>query len=78
VCIFLIDCTAFADSFTHFAEQLSRPLQAPTLTDTPVQLPSHSTYHCGQVNARLRELGGDPPLVNYIAWVWFGPPEPIW
>jgi uncharacterized damage-inducible protein DinB len=62
----------------HFAEQLGRPLQAPTLADTLVQLPAHSTYHRGQVNARLRELGGEPPLVDYIAWVWFGRPEPNW
>jgi len=62
----------------HFAEQLGRPLQAPTLADTLVQLPAHSTYHRGQVNARLRELGGQPPLVDYIAWVWFGRPEPNW
>jgi uncharacterized damage-inducible protein DinB len=62
----------------HFAEQLGRPLQAPTLADTLVQLPAHSTYHRGQVNARLREVGGQPPMVDYIAWVWFGRPEPNW
>lgn len=62
----------------HFAEQLGRPLQAPTLADTLVQLPAHSTYHRGQANARLREIGGDPPLVDYIAWVWFGRPEAGW
>ncbi|HYC62634.1 MAG TPA: DinB family protein [Thermoanaerobaculia bacterium] len=62
----------------YFAEQLGRPLQAPTLADTLVQLPAHSTYHRGQINARLREVGGEPPLVDYIAWVWFGRPEPAW
>jgi uncharacterized damage-inducible protein DinB len=62
----------------HFAERLGRPLQAPTLADTLVQLPAHSTYHRGQINARLREVGGEPPLVDYIAWVWFGRPEPHW
>lgn len=62
----------------QFAEQLGRPLQAPTLADTLVQLPAHSTYHRGQINARLREIGGQPPMVDYIAWVWFGRPEPNW
>jgi len=62
----------------HFAERLGRPLQAPTLADTLLQLPAHSTYHRGQANLRLRELGGEPPLVDYIAWVWFGRPEPHW
>jgi len=62
----------------HFAEQLGRPLQAPTLGETLVQLPAHSTYHRGQANQRLREVGGQPPLVDYIAWVWFGRPESNW
>jgi uncharacterized damage-inducible protein DinB len=49
-----------------------------TLRDTFVQLPSHSTYHRGQVNMRLRELGSEPPLVDYIAWLWLGRPTPEW
>jgi hypothetical protein len=27
------------------------------------------------VNARLREMGGELPLVDFIAWVWFGKPD---
>jgi uncharacterized damage-inducible protein DinB len=42
------------------------------------QVTSHSTHHRGQVNARLRALGGEPPLVDYIAWVWFGKPAADW
>jgi len=38
----------------------------------------HSLYHRGQVNARLREVGGTPPLVDYIAWLWFGRPAAEW
>jgi uncharacterized damage-inducible protein DinB len=49
-----------------------------TLGETLLQLPSHSTYHRGQVNMRLREIGGTPPLVDFIAWVWFGKPEADW
>lgn len=45
-----------------------------TFRDTLLQLPMHSTYHRGQINARLRELGGEPPLLDYIAWCWFGRP----
>ena len=59
-------------------EQLGRPPAATTLGDTIFQVTNHSTYHRGQVNARLRELGGEPPLVDYIAWVWFGRPAPVW
>lgn len=49
-----------------------------TLGDTVAQVALHSQYHRGQVNARLRELGGTPPLVDYIAWVWFGRPVAAW
>ncbi len=45
-----------------------------TLGDTIFQVTSHSTYHRGQVNTRLRELGAVPPLTDYIAWVWKGKP----
>ncbi|MDQ3281327.1 MAG: hypothetical protein M3Q69_07925 [Acidobacteriota bacterium] len=62
----------------HFSEQLGRPLESPAYSESFLQLPMHSTYHRGQVNARLRELGGEPPLVDYIAWIWFGRPAPQW
>jgi uncharacterized damage-inducible protein DinB len=55
-----------------------RTFAATTLGETIFQVTSHSTYHRGQVNARLREIGGQPPLVDYIAWIWFGRPEPNW
>jgi uncharacterized damage-inducible protein DinB len=42
--------------------------------ETLLQVVMHSTYHRGQVNMRLRELGGEPPLVDYIAWLWYGRP----
>jgi uncharacterized damage-inducible protein DinB len=31
-----------------------------------------------QVNTRLRELGATPPLVDFIAWAWFGKPAAEW
>lgn len=49
-----------------------------TLQETLLQVPMHSTYHRGQVNARLREIGGEPPLVDYIAWIWLGRPAAGW
>ena len=62
----------------RFAEQLGRSLNIPTIADTLIQVPAHSTYHRGQINARFKEIGGEPPLVDYIAWVWFGRPSPEW
>ena len=53
----------------EFATQLGRRLAMPTLAETMFHLTSHSTYHRGQVNARLRVIGGEPPLVDYIAWI---------
>jgi len=58
--------------------RIGRSLTMPTLGETIQQVASHSTYHRGQINARLREVGGEPPLVDYIAWIWFGRPEPAW
>ena len=58
--------------------RLGREPQPPTLAETIFQVTSHSTYHRGQVNARLREVGGEPPLVDFIAWIWFGRPAPEW
>ena len=49
-----------------------------TVGETVLQVALHSTYHRGQVNARLRALGGEPPLVDYIAWLWLGRPDARW
>src|SRR5262245_46119698 len=61
-----------------FEAETGRTFSTPTLGETIFQVTSHSTYHRGQVNARLREVGGTPPLVDYIAWIWFGRPAPNW
>lgn len=57
---------------------LGRTAAPTTFGETMLQVPLHSTYHRGQVNMRLRELGGEPPLVDYIAWLWLGKPRPEW
>jgi uncharacterized damage-inducible protein DinB len=57
---------------------LGRPPAITTVAETCFQVTSHTTYHRGQVNARLRELGGEPPLVDYIAWLWAGRPPAEW
>ncbi len=59
-------------------KQIGRRPETATIGETARQVAFHSLYHRGQVNARLRELGGEPPLVDYIAWVWLGRPTPIW
>lgn len=49
-----------------------------SLEETMLQVTTHSAYHRGQVNARLREIGGEPPMVDFIAWVWLGKPKAAW
>ena len=49
-----------------------------SVADALVQVPQHSAYHRGQVSARLRELGVDPPMTDFIAWIWRHKPEPTW
>lgn len=57
---------------------LGRKPATTTMGETVLQVALHSLYHRGQVNARLREVGGAPPLVDYIAWLWFGRPAAEW
>jgi uncharacterized damage-inducible protein DinB len=61
----------------HFAPEDSG-VHDPSMGETLMQVAAHSTYHRGQVNARLREVGVEPPLTDFIAWVWYGKPEPAW
>ena len=49
-----------------------------TLGETLLQIPSHSTNHRGQVLMKLRELDVKPPILDLIAWVWRGKPQPEW
>jgi len=62
----------------RFEASLGTRFDTPTLAETMFQVTSHSTYHRGQVNARLRELGGTPPLIDFIAWIWTGKPQADW
>lgn len=48
------------------------------LEETMLQVALHSSYHRGQINARFRELGGDPAMTDFIAWVWLGKPKADW
>ena len=55
--------------------------RAPEITakgETVLQVALHSLYHRGQINARLRSIGVEPPLLDYIAWVWLGRPAAAW
>lgn len=61
----------------HLAErfEVARPV---TWAETVLQVVMHSGYHRGQVARRLRELGAEPPLTDFIAWIWMGRPAADW
>jgi uncharacterized damage-inducible protein DinB len=78
-----VDQTALDESVSipwadHIAARFGRPAAATTLAQTMLQVTSHSTHHRGQVNTRLREVGGDPPLTDFIVWIWLGKPTANW
>jgi uncharacterized damage-inducible protein DinB len=52
--------------------------EKPAMNETMFQVTSHSTYHRGQVNMRLRQLGLESVNVDYIMWLWKGRPQPKW
>jgi uncharacterized damage-inducible protein DinB len=56
----------------------NRQLVNPTLGQTALQVPMHSTHHRGQISARLRDLGGEPQYTDFIVWAWWGQPPPDW
>lgn len=60
-------------------EKVTGPISThPTIAQTAVQVALHSSHHRGQINMRLREAGAQPPIVDYIAWIWWGQPEAAW
>jgi uncharacterized damage-inducible protein DinB len=83
---------AFLDGLSD--EEITRPMELPwaeliekqigrapasiTIAETMQQVPLHSLYHRGQINARLREVGGEPPTVDYIVWIWLERPRANW
>lgn len=59
-------------------KRTGHPPEETTLADTVIQVPMHSQYHRAQINTRLKESGGEPPIVDYIAWIWMGKPQAVW
>ena len=60
------------------ADRFGDPRGNVTLGVTAFHAVAHTTHHRGQVMTRLRELGGAPPLVDYVIWVWSGNPVAEW
>ncbi|MBX3281392.1 MAG: DinB family protein [Acidobacteria bacterium] len=58
--------------------QTDDTFRQPHLWESFVQITTHSTYHRGQVSARLREIGGVPAQTDFILWVGLGKPGADW
>lgn len=55
-----------------------QPSLTVTVEEALTQAAMHSHYHRGQNATRLRELGGTPPLTDFIVWLWKSRPQPAW
>ncbi len=49
-----------------------------TVAEALTQAMMHSQWHRGQNATRLRELGGEPPMIDLIIWYWKGRPAARW
>ena len=58
--------------------RLGRPAEPVTLEQSAHQVVLHTAHHRGQIARRLRELDVEPPLIDFIAWLWQGKPAPSW
>lgn len=61
----------------HLNQRFGRP-EAASWSESVLQIALHSSYHRGQAARRIRELGGEPPLTDYIAWIWTKRPGADW
>jgi len=59
-------------------KQIGRAPASISIAESMQQIPLHSLYHRGQINVRLREVGGEPPTVDYIVWIWLERPRANW
>ena len=77
-----VDDSRFAQTLTvpwsqMIIEKFGKEL-AVTLGESAWQVFLHTSYHRGQISTRIRELGGEPPLIDYLYWVWAGRPATEW
>ena len=66
----------------EFEETIEIPWFQPALKisrqQALMQAAMHSHYHRGQNATRFRELGGVPPMTDFIIWLRAGQPAAKW
>ena len=58
----------------HYEQQSQQTAGAHTLGESILQVFLHTQHHRGQVCCGLREIGGVPPTIDFIVWLWSGRP----
>ena len=64
-----------------WADQLAKrfgSVAPATLAETILQVVLHTTHHRAQIATRLRAVGHEPPMMDFIGWVWMGRPAAEW
>src|SRR5262249_5801598 len=56
------------EALSKLVEFAPRPQWRITTGEALLQAVMHSQHHRGQVASRLRALGGNPPIVDFIIW----------
>jgi uncharacterized damage-inducible protein DinB len=74
----VFDTALHAPWAAQVEESLKRPPAPVTIGESALQVIIHSAHHRAQVNARLRDLGAEPPAIDYIVWLWLGRPNAEW
>jgi hypothetical protein len=62
---------------TRIAEKFGS-ISPANVGESIIQLALHSTHHRGQVVMHLREAGIEPPMTDFIAWIWMRCPKASW
>ncbi len=75
---FIRDATETTLSYKVTVPWFKNPPLQLSIAEALTQVTMHSHYHRAQNALRFREIGGDPPLTDIIAWYWKGRPKPTW
>jgi uncharacterized damage-inducible protein DinB len=62
----------------ELAARWDGPVEAVSVHQSILQVTMHSVHHRGQVALRLRELNIEPPMFDFIVWLWRGRPRAQW
>lgn len=60
----------------YYAKETGETPKPVTLIETMYQIVLHTHYHRAQINSRLRELEIEPPVIDFIVWLWAGQGQP--